>query len=54
TLMGERTGKKFRLADPVKVKVTRVDIERRRIELVLYDEAAEAKEKEKGRKKQRR
>jgi len=56
TLMGERAGKKFRLADPVKVKVARVDIERRRIELLLYDEAAEAREKEKakGRKKQRR
>jgi ribonuclease R len=50
SLMGERTGKKFRLADPVKVKVAGVGIERRRIELVLYDEAAEAK----GRKKERR
>jgi ribonuclease R len=50
TLMGERTGKKFRLADPVKVKVAGVGIERRRIELVLFDEAAEAK----GRKKRER
>jgi ribonuclease R len=54
TLMGERTGRKFRLADAVRVKVAGVSLERRRIELLLYDEAAEAREKAKGRKKQGR
>ncbi len=54
TLMGERTGRKFRLADAVKVKVAGVSLERRRVELLLYDEAAEAREKAKGRKKQGR
>jgi len=50
TLSGERAGRKFMLADPVKVVVAGVGIERRRIELVLFDEKAAAK----GRKKQNR
>jgi len=33
-LLGERTGQRYRLADPVKVKVVRVDLESRRIDLV--------------------
>ena len=48
-LLGERAGRKFMLADPVKVKVAAVGLERRRIELVLFDEKAMPK----GRKKQR-
>ena len=50
SLLGERGGRKFLLADPVKVKVAGVGLERRRIELVLFDEKAEAK----GRKNQKR
>ena len=43
SLLGERAGRKFMLADPVKVKVAGVGLERRRIELVLFDEKAGAK-----------
>ena len=34
-LRGERTGKRYRLTDPVQVQVTRVDLEARRIEFAL-------------------
>ena len=37
-LLGERTGRRFRLADRVKVRITRVDLETSRIEFVLVDE----------------
>ncbi|HEY6966070.1 MAG TPA: hypothetical protein VI229_01265, partial [Burkholderiales bacterium] len=33
-LLGERTGKQFRLADRIKVKLVRVDLETRKIDLV--------------------
>jgi ribonuclease R len=33
-LIGERTGKRFRLADKIKVKLVRVDLESRKIDLV--------------------
>jgi ribonuclease R len=33
-LLGERTGKRFRLADRMKVKLVRVDLEQRKIDLV--------------------
>jgi ribonuclease R len=33
-LMGERTGRRFRLADPIQVKLVRVDLERRKIDFV--------------------
>jgi ribonuclease R len=36
-LRGERTGKRFGLTDRVKVKVARVDLEARKIDLVLAD-----------------
>ncbi|HUK04301.1 MAG TPA: ribonuclease R [Burkholderiales bacterium] len=36
-LLGERTGKRFRLADRVKVKLVRVDLETRKIDLVPAD-----------------
>ena len=38
-LLGERTGKRFRLGDRVKVKLVRVDLESSKIDFVL-DEAA--------------
>jgi ribonuclease R len=33
-LLGERTGRRFRLADPIQVKLVRVDLERRKIDFV--------------------
>jgi len=33
-LLGERTGKRYRLADRIKVKLVRADLETRRIDLV--------------------
>jgi len=33
-LLGERTGKRYRLADRIKVKLVRVDLETRKIDLV--------------------
>jgi len=48
TLTGERTKKAYRLADEVKVKVAGVDLERRRIDLVL------AQEEDRGKKKRKR
>ncbi len=40
SLIGGNTGRTFRLGDEVSVTVTRVDLERRRIDLVLEEEAA--------------
>ena len=34
SLLGERTGRRYRLADPIKVKLVRVDLERRKIDFV--------------------
>jgi ribonuclease R len=34
TLLGERTGKRFRLADRMAVKLVRVDVDQRKIDLV--------------------
>ena len=33
-LLGERTGRRYRLADPIRVKLVRVDLERRKIDFV--------------------
>jgi ribonuclease R len=33
-LLGERTGRRYRLADPVRVRLVRVDLERRKIDFV--------------------
>jgi len=37
-LIGERTRRRFRLGDPVKVRVARVDLEERKIDFVLIEE----------------
>jgi len=56
-MMGERTGKRFRLGDKVRVKVARVDLETTRIDFTLVDNAAPvhtthpAPAQKKGRKK---
>lgn len=39
-MVGERTGKVFRLADPVKVQVVRVDLDERKIDFHLVDGGA--------------
>lgn len=39
TLRGERTGKAFKVGDPVTVRIVKVDIERRRIDLVMEADA---------------
>jgi len=39
-LMGERTRKSFRIGDPVRVRVDRVDVERRHIDFGLIDRKA--------------
>jgi ribonuclease R len=40
-LIGERTGKSWRLADRIRVKVARVDLEQTKIDFVLADDAAD-------------
>jgi len=42
-MMGERTGKRFRLGDKVRIRVVQVDIESSRIDFALVDDAAAAK-----------
>ncbi len=46
-LLGERTGKRYRLADRIKVKLVRVDLETRKIDLVPADQ--EGRERARGR-----
>jgi ribonuclease R len=36
-LLGERTGRRFRLADRMKVKLVRVDLDSRKIDLVPHE-----------------
>lgn len=48
-LMGEHTAKIYRLADPVRVKVMRVDLDERRIEFELVQEAVSKREGKKKR-----
>jgi ribonuclease R len=38
-LLGERTGKRYRLADRMKVKLVRVDVETRKIDFVPAEKA---------------
>ena len=40
-LVGERSGRTYRLGDPIEVKVVRVDLDERKIDLALPDEAGE-------------
>ena len=41
SLVGERTGRRFRLGDPLHVKVSRVNRLERKIDFVLANEASE-------------
>jgi len=40
-LLGERTGRRYRLSDRVRVKIARVDLETSRIDFVLADEGTD-------------
>jgi ribonuclease R len=42
-MLGERTGKRFRLGDKVRIRVVQVDIESSRIDFALVDDAATGK-----------
>lgn len=53
-LQGERTGRRFRLGDAVKVQLARVDLDQRQIDFVLAEGARVAAKKEKGQTRQRK
>ncbi len=42
TLVGRRSGRRYRLGDPIQVRVARVDIDRRELDLVPFDRPADA------------
>ena len=44
-LMGERTGMRYRLGDPITIKVVRVDLDQRQIDFILADDLLETKDK---------
>lgn len=46
-LLGERSGMRYRLGDPVKVKVVRVDLDERKIDFIMADEFVERRPKKK-------
>ncbi|MDX8379723.1 MAG: ribonuclease R [Gallionella sp.] len=50
-LLGERTGKRYRLGDRVQVRVVKVDMESTKIDFVLHDEAEMADAPAKSKKK---
>lgn len=49
-LSGERTGKRFRLGDPVVVRVVRVDLDQRQIDFILADDVGEERRRKKKKK----
>ncbi len=53
-LTGERTGTSYRLGDPVRVRVVRVDLEERKIDFELADAPAAAKREGRGPRRKRR
>jgi len=50
-LLGERTGKRFRLGDKVKIKVTRVDLDEKKIDFDLYNQSTKSRSKKRSRRK---
>jgi ribonuclease R len=42
-MMGERTGKRYRLGDKVRIRVVQVDIESSRIDFALVDDSVASK-----------
>ncbi len=53
-IYGERSGTKYRLGDPVKVKVVRVDLDQRQIDFLLAEEASAVSERAKKKKKKKK
>lgn len=49
-LSGEKTGKRFRLGDTVKVRVVRVDLDQRKIDFVLAEDVGEERTRKKKKK----
>jgi ribonuclease R len=47
-LVGERTRRRFRLGDPVKVRVARVDVEERKIDFVLIEDSKDKRRPKKA------
>lgn len=54
TLLGERSGKQYRLGDQLRVKLVRVDLETTKIDFVLAEEIDDAKKKSKPRTKRKK
>jgi ribonuclease R len=52
-LLGERTGKRFRIGDPVRVKLTRVDLDKREMDFMLAEDAKDANRDKKSKKKKK-
>lgn len=52
-LLGEHSGKRYRLGDVVKVKVARVDLDQRQIDFVIEEEMVATRVKRPNKKKQR-
>ena len=50
-LLGERTGKRYRLGDKVNVKVAQVDLDKREIDFVVVEELIEKPKKKKKKNK---
>lgn len=54
SLIGERTGKIFRIGDPVKIRVSKVDLDERRIDFELVEHLIEKEEPKKAKPKKRK
>jgi len=52
-LIGERTGKMYRIGDEVQVRVLAVDVDERRIDFELVESQSRSRKKKKGRAKER-
>ena len=48
SLIGERTGKIYRIGDPVRIRVSKVDLDERRIDFELVEHLIEQKDSRKG------
>lgn len=53
-LSGERSGKRFRLGDMVKVRVARVDLDQRQIDFILAEDVGEERHPKKKKKKSKK
>jgi ribonuclease R len=51
SLLGERSGKSYRLGDVVQVKVARVDLDKRQMDFVIADDVVQLEKKKRRKKK---